>query len=93
MTILQIAQVLKSNLGPVAHRVPTRELPSWILRLIAKFDPSLGQIIPELDKTKNATNAKAMRVLNWSPRTREEAILASAKSLADLHLLRDSPKT
>ncbi len=92
MTILQIAQVLKSNLGPAAHRVPTRELPSWILRIIAKFDPSLGQIIPELDKTKNATNAKAVRVLHWSPRPREEAILATAKSLADLHLLRDSPK-
>jgi dihydroflavonol-4-reductase len=92
MTILQIAQTLKSNLGPAARRVPTRELPSWILRIVAKFDPSLGQIIPELDKTKNASGAKARRVLGWSPRPREEAILATAESLAALHLLRDSPK-
>jgi nucleoside-diphosphate-sugar epimerase len=92
MTILQIAQVLKSRMGAAAKRVPTRELPDWILRLIAKFDPSLGQVVPELGRRKNGTSEKARRVLNWSPRSREEALIATAESLVRLGLLRDSPK-
>jgi dihydroflavonol-4-reductase len=92
MTILQIAQVLKSRMGAAAKRVPTRELPDWILRLIAKFDPSLGQVVPELGRRKNGISEKARRVLNWSPRSREEALIATAESLVRLGLLRDSPK-
>jgi nucleoside-diphosphate-sugar epimerase len=92
MTILQIAQVLKSRMGAAAKRVPTRELPDWILRLIAKFDSSLGQVVPELGTRKNATNEKARRVLGWSPRPREEALVATAESLVRLGLLRDSPR-
>jgi nucleoside-diphosphate-sugar epimerase len=92
MTILQIAQVLKSRMGAAAKRVPTRELPDWILRLIAKFDSSLGQVVPELGRRKNGTSEKARRILNWSPRSREEALIATAESLVRLGLLRDSPK-
>jgi len=49
------------------------------------------QIIPELGKIKNATNEKAKRVLGWAPRSREEAIVATAESLVRLGLLNDSP--
>jgi len=46
---------------------------------------------PELGKIKNATNEKAKRVLDWAPRSREEAIVATAESLVRLGLLKDSP--
>jgi nucleoside-diphosphate-sugar epimerase len=87
MTIQQIAQVLKARLGTAAARVPTRVLPDWLLRLIALVDPSVRQIVPELGKIKNATNAKAIRLLGWKPRSREDAILATAESLIQLGLL------
>ena len=35
---------------------------------------------------------KAQRVLGWTPRSNEEAIVATATSLVRLGLLRDSPK-
>jgi nucleoside-diphosphate-sugar epimerase len=92
ITMLQIAQVLKSRLRGAARRVPTRELPDWVLRIIAKFDSSLGQVMPELGKRKNGTGEKARRVLGWSPRAREEALIATAESLVRLGLLRDSQK-
>jgi hypothetical protein len=47
------------------------------------------QILPELGKTKNATSAKAQRLLAWKPRPREEAIVATAESLVRLGLLKD----
>ena len=92
MSILEIAKVLKSRMGESARRVPTRQLPDWLVRLAALRDPAVKQILPELGKVKNATNAKARRILGWAPRSNEEAIEATAKSLVRLGLLRDSKK-
>jgi nucleoside-diphosphate-sugar epimerase len=92
MTMQEIAQVLKSRMGEAAKRVPTRVLPDWLLRAAAMFDSSLGQIVPELGKFKNATNQKAKRVLGWAPRSNEDAIVATAESLMRLGLLKDSKK-
>jgi nucleoside-diphosphate-sugar epimerase len=88
MSIHQIAQVLKSRLGTLAKRVPGWQLPNWLVRLAAWRDPAVKQIIPELGRDKNATNHKARQVLGWTPRTNEEAILATAESLGQLKLLK-----
>jgi dihydroflavonol-4-reductase len=92
MSILDIARVLKSRMGGAARRVPTRQLPNWLVRLAALRDPAVKQILPELGKTKNATNEKARRMLGWAPRSNEEAIVATAESLVRLGLLKDSPR-
>lgn len=81
-----IAATLKENLGNEARRVPTRTLPNWAVRLVALFDPAVRQVAPELGKTKAASGDKARKVLGWQPRTNEEAILATARSLIDLGL-------
>ncbi len=89
MTIQQIALVLKERMGNAGRRVPTRVLPDWVVRLVAQFDKSVGLIVPELGKFKNATNAKAKRVLGWTPRSGEDALVATAESLMRLGLLRN----
>jgi len=88
MSMLEIAKLLKSRLGEAAKRVPTRELPNWLVRVAAIRDPAVKQVIPELGKVKNATNEKAKRVLGWAPRSREDAIVATAESLIRLGLLK-----
>jgi dihydroflavonol-4-reductase len=40
--------------------------------------------VPELGKVKQASNEKARRVLGWSPRSNEDAIVATAQSLVRL---------
>ncbi|HTS49576.1 MAG TPA: aldehyde reductase [Bryobacteraceae bacterium] len=92
MSMLDIAKVLKSRMGAAGKRVPTRELPNWLVRLASMRDPAVKQILPELGKRKNATNEKARRVLGWAPRSNEESIVATAESLVRLGLLKDSPK-
>ncbi|MHC5541448.1 aldehyde reductase, partial [Singulisphaera rosea] len=92
VSILDIARILKQQLGSSAARVPTRQLPNWLVRLAALRDPAVKQILPELGKAKNATNAKARNLLDWSPRSNEEAIVATAESLVRLGLLKDRPK-
>jgi nucleoside-diphosphate-sugar epimerase len=81
LSFAEIAGILKKNLGAAAKKVPTRELPDWLLRLVALFDPAVRLVLPELGKKKNGSNAKAMRVLGWKPRSAEESILATAESL------------
>ncbi len=61
-------------------------------KLAALRDPAIKQILPELGKRKNATGEKARRALGWAPRSREEAIAATAESLVRLGLLKDSAK-
>ena len=92
MSILDIAKVLKNRMGASAKKVPTRQLPDWLVRIAALRDPAVRQILPELGKTKNATNEKAKRMLGWAPRSNEEAVVATAESLVRLGLLKDSQK-
>jgi nucleoside-diphosphate-sugar epimerase len=92
MSIADIANVLMRRMGAAARRVPTRELPNWLVHLAALVQPAVRQILPELGKAKNATGEKARRVLGWSPRSRDEAIIATAESLLQLGLLKDSAR-
>ena len=92
MSMVEIAKVLKRRMGEYAKRVPSREMPNWMVRLVAIKDPAAKQLLPELGKKKNATNEKAKRLLSWAPRSNEEAIIATAESLIRLRLLKDSAK-
>lgn len=86
LSISQIGRILKRTMGPAAKRVPTHELPDFLVRLAARRDPAVQQILPELGKRKNGSNAKARRLLGWEPRSNEEAITATAESLIALGL-------
>jgi len=88
MLVREMARALKRRLGDAAKRVPTRQLPNWLVKLAALRDPAVKQIVPELGKYKNATFAKAQRMLGWSPRGNEDALLATAESLLRLGLVR-----
>jgi nucleoside-diphosphate-sugar epimerase len=89
MWMVEIAKALKARLGDAAKRVPTRELPNWLVRLASLREPAVKQIIPELGKWKNASGEKAQRVLGWSPRSREDSVVATAESLVRLGLVKN----
>jgi nucleoside-diphosphate-sugar epimerase len=91
MSMLDMARVLKRRMGASARRVPTLQLPNWLVRVVAMRDPAAKQILPELGRRKNATNEKARRLLEWSPRSSEDAIVATGESLVRLGLLKDGP--
>ncbi|GAB3035781.1 aldehyde reductase [Parafrigoribacterium mesophilum] len=87
MKLPEMARVLKSRLGAAADRVPTRVLPNWLVRLAARFDPSLSDVAHRLGHSMNASNEKARRVLDWKPRSPEDSLVATATSLIDLNLV------
>ena len=87
MSFHEMAMVLRERLGPAAARVPKRQLPDWLIRLLAIFNPLAREAVPRLGIKASASNEKARRVLGWTPRSNEEAIVASAESLIRLGLV------
>jgi len=87
--MVDVAKVLRRRIGAAASKVPTRVLPNWLVRLAALKDPTMRPIVPLLGVNMNATGEKAKRLLGWTPRPSEEAIVATAESLIRLGLLRN----
>lgn len=87
MWMIEVANVLRARMGAVASKVPTRVLPNWLVRVAALRNRTLRGLIPLLGMQLNTTSAKARRVLGWSPRSREDSIVAAAESLVELGLL------
>jgi dihydroflavonol-4-reductase len=82
-----IALALRERLGEAAAKTPTRSAPAWLLRLLATVQPALRETVPQLGVVRRASNAKARKELDWSPRTNEEAVTATGESLVRLGLL------
>jgi dihydroflavonol-4-reductase len=88
--MVDVAKVLRRRMGAAASKVSMRMLPNWLVRLAALRDPTMKGIVPLLGVKMNATSEKARRLLDWSPRSNEDAIVATAESLVRLGLLQNS---
>jgi dihydroflavonol-4-reductase len=87
MSLKDVADVLRARMGAVAERAPSKELPDWLVKLVAPVNPAARQVAPDVGKIRRASNEKARSVLGWQPRSNEEAIVATAKSLVRLGLV------
>jgi nucleoside-diphosphate-sugar epimerase len=84
----ELSALLRAELGERGRRATTRVLPDWIVRAGAPFSAELRAMASELGHRLDASHDKATRVLGWNPRPREEAVLAAARSLIALDLVR-----
>ncbi len=76
-----VARILRAGLLDEARKVPTHELPDFIVRLMARRDPQLAMIVDELGVTRNVDNSKARTQLDWAPRDIQTTILDTARAL------------
>jgi dihydroflavonol-4-reductase len=83
-----VARVLRTRVPELAKRVPKGTIPSWLLRTIGRFDPLLRDRMYELDAFRPVSAHKAKTELGWEPRSNDEAIVATAESLARDGLVR-----
>jgi dihydroflavonol-4-reductase len=88
ISLREVGMVLKARMGEAAKKVPSRQLPNWLVRLAALRDPSVRQMVSELGKVKRGTHVKAKNLLGWAPRSNDDAIVATAESLMHLGLVR-----
>ncbi|MFM5953511.1 MAG: NAD-dependent epimerase/dehydratase family protein [Novosphingobium sp.] len=81
--IIDVARVLRERMGPDARKVPTRVMPNWLVRVMARFMPPLRQLLGELGRTRSMSSAHAQQVLGWKPRPPEDTAVDCARSLID----------
>ena len=81
MTMGEIAELLRANLGERAAKVPTRRMPDWLVRLAAPLNPTVKAIVPFLGAHRRFSAAKAERDLGWTARPAKESVLDTAESL------------
>lgn len=88
MSILETGKVLRAHFGKAASKVPTGELPNWLVRVMALASDDAKALLPQLGRRMNTRLGKATRLLGWQPRSNEEAIAATAESLLRLGLVK-----
>ncbi|MDH4282873.1 MAG: aldehyde reductase [Myxococcales bacterium] len=85
--MIEIARAIHSGLGEVARKVPSRELPNWVVKLVALFDPTARQIVPELGREVRFDNTLTRETLDVTFIPATEAAVAMARSLIDLNVV------
>jgi dihydroflavonol-4-reductase len=88
MKLLEIAEVLRARLGDEARKVPTRQLPDWLVRVAAHFNPVARAVAGELGSVRNQNPAHAKAVLDWQTRPVEQSIVDTARCLLDLGIVK-----
>lgn len=86
--MLDVAKILRRRFPDEAKRVPTREIPNFVLRIAALRKPELRMVASLLGQYMQASGDKAKELLKWSPRSSEESIVATAESLLRLGLIK-----
>lgn len=81
MWMADVAKELRSKLGTLAGRVPTRVLPDVLFRLVSLFDPGVRAVLPNLGRKHVHTSEKAQRLLGWRPRPAATTVVDCAESL------------
>ncbi|MEP6873273.1 MAG: NAD-dependent epimerase/dehydratase family protein [Burkholderiales bacterium] len=87
MKMREVADVLRAGLGAQANQVTTRNVPDWLVRVAALFNPLARAVVGELGSVRNQDASHAKAKLGWTTRPVEASILDSARSLIELGLL------
>lgn len=87
MWMVEVAELLRQRLGEAADKVSTQVWPDEQVRLAGQTNAQLRSVVPLLNYDMSASGNKAEKLLGWAPRSREEAIVATAESLIRLGLL------
>ncbi len=80
-SIAEIAAILRTHLGSDAARVPTRHIPTPMLKLLAVFVESLREVARDAGQRREPRLGKATRLLGWTPRPLSQTIVDTALSL------------
>jgi dihydroflavonol-4-reductase len=88
MKLREIADVLRAELGAQAHKVTTRNVPDWLVRVASLFNPVAKTVLPELGSVRNQDASHAKAVLGWATRPVEQSIADTARSLIELGIVK-----
>jgi nucleoside-diphosphate-sugar epimerase len=78
-----IAKILAAEFNPRGYRVPTGRLPTWLMRVISRFDGTVRLALAFVGRAELVSAQKAQRELGWSMRPVARSIIDTATSLIE----------
>jgi dihydroflavonol-4-reductase len=86
LTFKEVAMMLKQQ---YPHRkIPTSELPNFIVRILSNFDASLKPILIDLGIKRKINISKATKELQWQPLPVQESVRSCAKSIFETGIVK-----
>jgi nucleoside-diphosphate-sugar epimerase len=81
--LYELAAILDQRFGPDGWKVPTRRLPSFLVRIVALFDPTAKLVVPDLGRVRQVSSDRLRKVLNWEPRSLEEMTVSMGETMIE----------
>ena len=91
ISMLEVARILRRELGAAAAKAPVRQMPDWLVRLMSRVVPKLRNVVPQLGIVRRASNQKSRDVLGWQPRQTEQIVIDTAESLLSIARIGQGP--
>lgn len=79
--LADVAALLRDKLGDAARKVPRRRIPSFVIRVAARFRPEFRGAVPDLGYVKRISTVKERQLLGVTPRPWQTAVLDGARSM------------
>jgi nucleoside-diphosphate-sugar epimerase len=81
LTLREMADMLVRTLPDLARKVPRRQIPDFVVRLAARFEPSTAAVLPHLGVTRRCDSRKARELFAFTFRSPSEAVVSAVQSL------------
>lgn len=89
ISLPEIAALLRNKKSDIAKKVSTKTIPNWVIYLAALFNKQAKEAALLLKINRNVSNAKAKKILGWTPIAKnEEIILASINSMIKFKIIK-----
>ena len=82
-SMMEVALILDEHLAGRGFHIPTRRLPSFVIRAMATWDTTVRLALNDLGTVQDVDSSKIRRVLEWRPRSLREMTLATADSMIE----------
>ena len=89
--VQDIARVLADEFGPYGYRVPTRNLPYWLLWVVGRFDRTIRMTLGYIGRRELVSHERAHNLLGWSPRPLRDTLVDMGHSLIELGIVPRQP--
>lgn len=87
LSMLDVANILRVAFPQFAPKLPTKTIPNIVVKAAALVKPDLKMIVSIVGEYTGTSNAKAVKLLGWQPRSAKTAIIATAQSMLDLGIV------
>lgn len=87
-SLRDVAAILARHYGPKGYKVPTGNLPDFVVRIVARFDKTAALALNDLDNPQRVDPAKVTGLLGRPLRGLDEMTLAMADSLITYGLVK-----